>query len=313
MEEIQEALIELSREARELYLGTSVPELHNAPSPLEFYRDWVSPNLPVVIRGGASHFPALNSWTPDILRSRIGHAKVTVAVTPDGLADAPKGDQFVMPEERSMNMEEFLDIIEDPETANGVFYIQKQNSNLTEEFVELMVDVDEEISWASEAFNKKPDAVNFWMGDSRAVTSMHKDPYENVYCVIRGEKEITLQPPSDLPWIPYKDYSPAVYKEEAEARSWKTEPLEGPKVPWIAIDPLNPDLETWPSYRYATQLKVKLRAGDILYLPSFWFHHLTQSQGCIAVNYWYDMQFDVKYNYFNLLQNLKKIMKEKDD
>ena len=76
-----------------------------------------------------------------------------------------------MPEERSMNMEEFLDIIEDPETANGVFYIQKQNSNLTEEFVELMVDVDEEISWASEAFNKKPDAVNFWMGDSRAVTS----------------------------------------------------------------------------------------------------------------------------------------------
>jgi len=236
-----------------------------------------------------------------------------VAVTPDGLADAPKGDQFVMPEERSMNMEEFLDIIEDPETANGVFYIQKQNSNLTEEFVELMVDVDEEISWASEAFNKKPDAVNFWMGDSRAVTSMHKDPYENVYCVIRGEKEITLQPPSDLPWIPYKDYSPAVYKEEAEARSWKTEPLEGPKVPWIAIDPLNPDLETWPSYRYATQLKVKLRAGDILYLPSFWFHHLTQSQGCIAVNYWYDMQFDVKYNYFNLLQNLKKIMKEKDD
>ena len=78
-------------------------------------------------------------------------------------------------------------------------------------------------------------------------------------------------------------------------------------------------------------MKVKLRAGDILYLPSFWFHHLTQSQvevcctqevefsekiffpqGCIAVNYWYDMQFDVKYNYFNLLQNLKDIIKEKD-
>ena len=82
-----------------------------------------------------------------------------------------QGDQFVMPEERSMKMEEFLDIIEDPGSANGVFYIQKQNSNLTEEFEELMVDVDKEIIWASEAFNKKPDAVNFWMGDSRAVTS----------------------------------------------------------------------------------------------------------------------------------------------
>ena len=76
-----------------------------------------------------------------------------------------------MPEERRMKMEEFLDIIEKPENANGVFYIQKQNSNLTEEFVELMGEVDEDIGWASEAFNKKPDAVNFWMGDARAVTS----------------------------------------------------------------------------------------------------------------------------------------------
>ena len=105
------------REARELYLGTSVPELCSAPSPLEFHRfvtfspllsksvflnlhhhlqirDWVSPNLPVVIRGGASHFPAIDSWTPQLLRSRIGQAKVTVAVTPDGLADAPKVGVF---------------------------------------------------------------------------------------------------------------------------------------------------------------------------------------------------------------------------
>ena len=56
-----------------------------------------------------------------------------------------------MPEERTMKMEEFLGIIDDPETANGVFYIQKQNSNLTEEFVELMGDVDEEIRWSIES------------------------------------------------------------------------------------------------------------------------------------------------------------------
>ena len=94
-----------------------MPELCSAPSPLEFHRfvtfspllsksvflnlhhhlqirDWVSPNLPVVIRGGASHFPAIDSWTPQLLRSRIGQAKVTVAVTPDGLADAPKVGVF---------------------------------------------------------------------------------------------------------------------------------------------------------------------------------------------------------------------------
>lgn len=50
-------------------------------------------------------------------------------------------------------------------------YIQKQNSNLTEDFNELMCDVEPDIDWASQAFDKKPDAVNFWMGDTRAVTS----------------------------------------------------------------------------------------------------------------------------------------------
>ena len=114
-----------------------MPELDSSPTPLEFYRlvfdslfpvsflfrDWVSPNLPVIIRGGAAHFPALKNWSPELLRSRIGNASVTVAVTPNGLADAPQGDQFVMPEERTMKMEEFLDIIENPDTKNGVFYI----------------------------------------------------------------------------------------------------------------------------------------------------------------------------------------------
>lgn len=52
-----------------------------------------------------------------------------------------------------------------------ICYIQRQNSNLTDDFAELMCDVESEISWASEAFDKQPDAVNFWMGDARAVTS----------------------------------------------------------------------------------------------------------------------------------------------
>ena len=78
---------------------------------------------------------------------------------------------FLMPEERNIKMSRFLDIIESPASASGVFYIQKQNSNLTEEFEEIIEDVEGEIPWASEAFGKKPDAVNFWMGDKRAVTS----------------------------------------------------------------------------------------------------------------------------------------------
>ena len=94
-----------------------------------------------------------------------------MAVTPTGYADAMEDDLFLMPEERIIKFSRFLDIIQNPASASGVFYIQKQNSNLTEEFGELIEDVEGEIPWASEAFGKKPDAVNFWMGDERAVTS----------------------------------------------------------------------------------------------------------------------------------------------
>lgn len=40
------------------------------------------------------------------------------------------------------------------------------------DFSELQNDIDlSTLGFADEAFNKKPDAVNFWMGDKRAVTS----------------------------------------------------------------------------------------------------------------------------------------------
>ena len=54
------------------------------------------------------------------------------------------------------------------------------------------------------------------------------------------------------------------------------------KVPWVAIDPLRPDLEKYPQYSQATPVSVTVHAGQILYLPSLWFHHVQQSHGCIA-------------------------------
>jgi len=79
---------------------------------------------------------------------------------------------------------------------------------------------------------------------------VHKDPYENIYCVLSGEKNFTLHPPTDLPWIPYRDYSSAVYKE-CEPGKWIIEQIvdemsdlkitNSAFTPWICIDPLNPN------------------------------------------------------------------------
>ena len=82
----------------------------------------------------------------------MGENQITVAVTPDGYADAVRDDKFVMPEEREMTMGQFLDILESPNEHSGVFYVQKQNSNLTEEFEDLNDDVEPHIPFATNAF-----------------------------------------------------------------------------------------------------------------------------------------------------------------
>lgn len=41
---------------------------------------------------------------------------------------------------------------------------------------------------------------------------MHKDPYENIYCVVSGYKDFILIPPVDLHYVPRAKYPTAEYK-----------------------------------------------------------------------------------------------------
>lgn len=81
----------------------------------------------------------------------MGSKVISVAVTPNGYADAVNGNRFVMPEERQMSFTSLLDIVEGKVKSSGVFYVQKQCSNLTEELPELTGDVKTHIDWMSEA------------------------------------------------------------------------------------------------------------------------------------------------------------------
>lgn len=86
-------------------------------------------------------------------------------------------------------------------------------------------------------------------------------------------------------------------------------------VPWCSVDPypspetMDDEMAKFPLYFNGPRpFECTVKAGEVLYLPSMWFHHVRQSADdgglTIAVNYWYDMQFDVKYAYFNFLQSI---------
>lgn len=46
----------------------AVPYLDEPPTPLCFYRDWVCPNRPCIIRNALWHWPALQKWSLTYLR-----------------------------------------------------------------------------------------------------------------------------------------------------------------------------------------------------------------------------------------------------
>ena len=61
---------------------------------------------------------------------------------------------------------------------------------------------------------------------------------------------------------------------------------------------------------HAKPLRVTVRAGELLYLPSLYYHHVQQTADpdgrCIAVNFWFDMDYDVKFAYFQFLHALSR-------
>lgn len=154
------------------------------------------------------------------------------------------------------------------------------------------------ISWARIALEQQPDAVNFWLGNARSVTAMHKDNYENVYVQIIGQKHFVLLPPIEMPCVNEVNLTHTRYTPAAEGNDeLRIEVQDGEdQIPVAVWDPEEPELRRSEYSHLSKPLKVTLQEGDMMYLPAMWYHKVRQTSGeegfACAVNYWFDMNFD---------------------
>ena len=339
---------ELNEDIDDFWVPTTVPVLEN-PSVVEFLRVAVAGYQPVIIRNleEMKDWPARKSWDLAFLCDKLAKKKdrvLNVTLTPDGRGDSPKsssdegdtdtgtdstgtgstGRIFTYPCECSITPALLQQMLEDPQEDDAVPYLSLQNDNLRTHTPELMEDISPSLNLAREAFGadgEVPEAVNLWIGDERSVSSIHKDFFENMYCVISGEKTFTLLPPADVAFLtetelPCRRY---VHKEDV---SDPRLPAGGPKsdlftvhqrarkddmvlsssgcpserLMWIDSDPDDPSAYTHhPNLHLTHPRRVVVRAGEILYIPALWYHQVSQTCVTIAVNYWYDMQFDHRW------------------
>ncbi|KAA1076060.1 hypothetical protein PGT21_033432 [Puccinia graminis f. sp. tritici] len=279
------------------------------------------------------HLEGLEEWTDSKLVQRLADQPITVARTPFGNADSiVDGTYFVEPAYEKLTMADFLaelrgcsgtkssqdgstDAANQDRASSGsrgdVVYLQSQDGNLSKELRPLLPNVGTHVPIASQALGtNQPDAVNLWIGDDRSITSLHNDPYENFYLMIEGSKTFTLFPPVEYYCMHEGRYRSSQYHWSESDQKWTIIPKSSEEqiVPWIPIDPLEPDHNTYPRFRFARSMSVTLHQGDLFYLPSLWFHHVqahrtTPNGLIIACNWWYDMNYEgAHYALFSYLR-----------
>lgn len=303
---LRKVVANLHEESRSLWLPKTVRSYDTLPDALTFLRDHVTPSLPCVLRGACCDWPATTDWSRDnfcALRQKVGHKSVQVTVTPDGYADAivpllheesgGSSRVFAEPMLEKMTISDILDactMMKPLHDNGGIPYYSAQNSNLINDVPELIADVHE-LPFAQQVFygdavdKKFAAAVNLWIGDERSVTTMHADPFENLYAVVKGCKSFTLRPPCDAAILPKPELQRAKWMrmhgkegkvsnddeecdEEGEILlprkpfpGWCLQNVEG-RIAWIDEDAIDESMRD--------VVIVDVNEGDMLYLPALW-------------------------------------------
>eukprot|EP00020_Sapocribrum_chincoteaguense_P007155 CAMPEP_0170745914 /NCGR_PEP_ID=MMETSP0437-20130122/8535_1 /TAXON_ID=0 /ORGANISM="Sexangularia sp." /LENGTH=736 /DNA_ID=CAMNT_0011084641 /DNA_START=137 /DNA_END=2347 /DNA_ORIENTATION=+ len=216
-------------------------------------------------------------WTPDNLARRAGERRLGVKAQPDS------GTFFTgCCELTPMTIGKFVETAHlaaesDPPSAyyylNAPVHVLGDRADADVGTLPFMTVLDK-------GDNEVPadDYRKVWLGSKGTVTPWHYDAFEGFLISVYGTRTVSLYPPSF-----YRDFyvfpkgHPAHRQSQLRVTDFDSPDLDLTKFPNAA------------KLRDSTEypLKVTLEAGDVLYIPSFWFHSVVSETESIAVNRWF--------------------------
>jgi lysine-specific demethylase 8 len=97
--------------------------------------------------------------------------------------------------------------------------------------------------------------LRFWMGAPGQKSTIHNDNYHNLNAQLYGRKTFLLFAPDQYPFL---------YTRPMNQTCWAS-----------PIDPEQREHENYPLFARAEAFEAQLQAGDLLYIPIFWWHQAT--------------------------------------
>lgn len=209
----------------------------------DFQALYFQPLKPVVIQGLAGNWPALSKWTPDFFRKV--HGDKPVKVYDSSFTEA--GSHY-MSGIRTLPLAQYIDLVMTTEQDLRMFLY-----NIKSEIPELAEDID---------FPELADGISkqflfMFFGCKGSVTQMHFDIDMShvMHTAIHGRKTVYL--------FPYEQ-GQNLHRYPFTCRSY--------------VDVERPDFARFPRLEKLEGYKLTLEAGETLYMPSGYWHHMVYDE-----------------------------------
>lgn len=222
-----------------------------ALAPADFFARYYDTHTPVLLEGFTRTWPAFHKWCPGYFAARFGDVIVEVAESRSNGVRPPGGWQTMRLAELAARMER--------ETDASVYLVAQGHALAHPGLAALASDVvlDERFFGLGVDFG----TLGLWLGPRHAVTPLHWDKTATVLAQVHGEKRVQLVSP--------------VHTDMLYTRSGG----------YSEVDPDRPDAaQAWPLFADAPVQTITLKAGNALFLPPRWWHHVRSLSASASVS-----------------------------
>lgn len=226
------------------------------PSVAAFRARYRDRNQAVLIRGALTGWRALGRWSPQQLRERFGELKVPAYEMRDGriVLDPRLGFRIV-----EVTVRDYVDQV----LAGGPPRLFLR-ARLPDVLPALMQELETPAYCEGGLLLRR----NLWFSATDNVTALHFDLPDNLVAQVHGTKRFILFPPRE---------SKHVYAHPKLS-----------STPHLAhLDPERPDLARYPEATKARGFSCTLEPGDLLFIPSRWWHYARSPEPSVSVNFWW--------------------------